>query len=84
MHAEGTSERFIIDEPNMENDVDIFGTPVVVPLSFSMFKRQIESVIELHPQIKFFNATEGGVHINGTKDILLSDIIKKYEGLYAE
>ena len=84
LHAEGTSERFIINEPNMENDVDIFGTPVVVPLSFSMFKRQIESVIELHPQIKFFNATEGGVHINGTKDILLSDIIKKHEGLYAE
>ena len=74
-HAEGTSHRFTKSELNPTNAKDIFGDDVTIPNDFALFKTQIESIIKQHPEISFLNATEGGVHIENAKDVLLKEVL---------
>ena len=75
LHAEGTSEQYTKSETSVTNAKDIFGEDVTIPNDFMLFKNQIETTIKEHPGIKFLNATEGGVHINGAKDIKLVEVL---------
>lgn len=75
LHAEGTSAQFTKAETSVANAKDIFGDDVTIPNDFALFKNQIETTIKEHPEIKFLNATEGGIHIQGTSNVKLKDII---------
>ena len=75
LHAEGTSRQYKKAGSNPSNAKDIFGDDVTIPNDFALFKGQIEATIKEHPEIKFLNATEGGVHIDGANDVKLKDII---------
>ncbi len=75
MHASDTSQHFADRDSDRKESVDIFGEAVSVPTNLQIFKDQIENIIRKNPQIKFLNATEGGVHIDGAEDIKLLDIL---------
>ena len=74
MHAEGTATRFLDYENNRSVLKDINNEDVTVSNDLALFKTQIEITIQEHPEIRFLNATEGGLHIKGTKDIKLNDL----------
>jgi hypothetical protein len=73
LHADGTSRLYTNNSYNTPNAQDIYGENVVIPNDFALFKSQIETTIKKHPEIIFLNATEGGVHIEGTKDVKLHE-----------
>lgn len=75
MHAEGTSTRIIEHGNNQKVLKDIYGDEVTTSNDLAIFKSQIESTIREHKNIKFFNATEGGLHIEGAKDVLLKHLL---------
>ncbi len=75
LHAEGTSRQYAKAGSNPTNAKDIFGEDVTIPNDFGLFKGQIETTINEHPEIKFLNATEGGVQIEGAINARLKDII---------
>ena len=75
LHAKGTSAQYVKNPSSISNAKDIFNEDVIIPNDFLLFKSQIESTIKENPEILFFNATEGGVHINGAKDIKLKEVL---------
>lgn len=77
LHAEGTSQQYTKNGESIPNAKDIYGDDVFVSNDFALFKSQIETTIKSHPEIRFYNATEGGLHIEGAKNIKLHDIISK-------
>ena len=76
LHAKDTSQQYTKNHENKPNFKDILGNDVTISNDFALFKSQIESTIKNHPDIQFFNATEGGVHIEGTLDVKLKDMLK--------
>jgi len=77
LHAEGTSAQYTKTESSPTNAKNIYGEDVTIPNDFALFKSQIEATIKKHPEIKFLNATEGGVHIEGSADIPLRGIFSQ-------
>ncbi len=75
MHAEGTSTPFLENGKNLRVLKDIYGDRVTTSSDLAIFKSQIESTIREHKDIKFFNATEGGLHIEGAKDVMLTHLL---------
>ncbi len=75
MHAEGTSQHLSADNETRKKALDIFGRDVTVPANLEIFKIEIEKIISENKDIKFYNATEGGLHIEGTTDVLLKNIL---------
>ena len=69
MHAADTSQHLVDLNTERKAAVDIFGDPVTVPINLEIFKSQIENIIRENPGIKFLNATEGGLHIEGAEDV---------------
>lgn len=75
MHAKDTSAPFVSEKIERKMGKDIFGEEVSIPTNLSMYKNSIEKVIKEHRSIRFINATEGGLHIEGTTDMKLKDIL---------
>ena len=75
MHAEGTSQQYIQSDGNIPNAKDIFGDDVFVSNDFALFKSQIECTINNHPEIAFYNCTEGGLTIKGASNQKLHDLL---------
>ena len=75
LHAEETSARYVKMPSSIYNAKDIFNEDVTIPNDFLLFKSQIETTIKDNPEIQFFNATEGGIHINGTTDVKLTEVL---------
>lgn len=53
---------------------DINGNLVRTSIELNGFKVALENIIREFPQIEFINATEGGVNVNGTKNINLENV----------
>lgn len=75
LHAEGTSTRYIKNPSSISNAKNIFNEDVIIPNDFLLFKPQIETTIKENQEIRFIIATEGGVHINGTTDVKLTEVL---------
>ena len=75
LHAEGTSAQFTKNKTNAVNAKDIFGDDVTIPNDFILIKGQIEATIKEHPEIRFLNATEGGIHITGANNVNLRSVL---------
>lgn len=54
------------------------GSPIPTNQLWKDFKLGLEMKIMAHPERLFFNATEGGAKINGTKSITLAEVIHQY------
>jgi hypothetical protein len=76
MHAKETATQLAIDNKERIKGLDIFGNTVSIPANLAVFKSQIEDVIANNPNIRFLNATEGGLHITGAKDCKLRDVLE--------
>lgn len=57
--------------------VDINGNPVYSSEMFVGINRAIAGFIRTNPQCKFINATEGGLNIEGARNVTLRDVIDK-------
>jgi len=55
---------------------DINGEMVRTSLVLNNYRKKLEEIIKLYPNIKFINATEGGARIDGTISMKLKDVLK--------
>ena len=53
---------------------DIYGNMVRVPQNLELFRKRIEELVLQNPQIRFQNATEGGVPIQGVPNTTLKEL----------
>lgn len=58
---------------------DIYGNDILTSLTFLMFKQQMEKIISNSKDVNFINATEGGLHIDGTIDLSLRETINTFK-----
>lgn len=75
-HAEGTSMQGGTDESQLFKTKDIFGNDAFMPRNFRMFRDTLERTIKKYPQVKYYDATEGGVQIEGAVNVKLFDMFK--------
>lgn len=81
LHAENA----IIDGENLNTtdyDIlvkDINGKDVPTSYSLDSFRKSFEQFINVTPNIKYINATEGGANINGTEIQTLKSVIEKFK-----
>ena len=66
------------DLENVVMDVDIFGNPIKSSREFKLYKEWFEQQIRTDKKIEVIDATEGGIRIEGTKLMTLSDAIDRY------
>ncbi len=59
-------------------DVDINGDPIRSSREFKLYKEWFEQQIRADKSLEVIDATEGGIRIEGTKLMTLSDAIDKY------
>lgn len=78
MHAEGSW-----DEDNDEKyihkqieAVDILGNPVYTDSAFVGMKQIFEGIIADHPKVRFLNASEGGLGLDGAENVKLADLLE--------
>lgn len=76
VHAENTSLRKLSSEENLRTVIDIHGDKVRTSKSLTLYLRWIEERIKRSPNVEFFDATEGGARIDGTKIEALKDVLK--------
>lgn len=58
---------------------DINGNEVRTSITLNSFRIALENIISLFPNIKFINATEGGVNIRGAENKNLKEVVNKIE-----
>lgn len=59
---------------------DIFGQDVYTDAPFEGMRQIFERIISMHPQLQFFNATEGGIAIQGAPNRELRELLNEWEG----
>ncbi|MDT3699099.1 MAG: 6-hydroxymethylpterin diphosphokinase MptE-like protein [Thermincola sp.] len=64
-------------EKQMVEMVDIFGNKVYALRGYLQIKYDYESNLKHYPNIRFINATEGGLGINGTEIKTLLDVMRE-------
>lgn len=68
-----------IDElEHVEMDVDIYGNPIRSSREFKLYKEWFEERISDDKSLEVIDATEGGIRIDGTRLMTLSDAIDEY------
>lgn len=80
-HGDKASAHFENNKIENETEYYVKGVKeekVKTNFDFNIFRERIEMMIKLYNNITFINATEGGAHINGTIEMDLKDVIKKY------
>jgi hypothetical protein len=77
LHAEGSWDEDIEDRyiRKQIETVDIFGNKVYTDKTFIGMKNIFESIIADSPEVKYYNATEGGLPIKGAENIALADLL---------
>ncbi len=66
---------------NLKEEKNIYNEKVWTDLRFDMYKNWYEEQCEKNNKIKFYNATEGGIIINGMENIKLEELIKKFNDI---
>ncbi|MDT8903903.1 motility associated factor glycosyltransferase family protein [Anaeroselena agilis] len=77
LHAEGSWDEEIEDRyiRKQIETVDILGNQVYTDKTFIGMKKIFESIIADSPEVKYFNATEGGLAIEGAENVALADLL---------
>lgn len=77
LHAEGSWDENDEDKwiKKQIETVDIHGNPVYTDKAFLGMKKIFETVIADHPSVRFINASEGGLAINGADNVHLADLL---------
>ncbi len=74
-HAEGTSGTEMSAESGFcYQRKDIDGNIVLVPRNLELFRIRLEELVAKNPQVRFRNATEGGVAIKGVPNVRLKEL----------
>ncbi|WP_307972140.1 6-hydroxymethylpterin diphosphokinase MptE-like protein [uncultured Brachyspira sp.] len=66
---------------NLKEEKNIYNEKVWTDSRFDMYKNWYEEQCEKNNKIKFYNATEGGIIINGMENIKLEELIKKFNDI---
>ena len=66
---------------NLREEKNIYNEKVWTDSRFDMYKNWYEEQCEKNNQIKFYNATEGGIIINGMENIKLEELAKKIDDI---
>lgn len=56
---------------------DIYGNKAYAVIQYLQIKYDLESVIKLYPGIRFINATEGGLGLDGVENMTLAEAMEK-------
>lgn len=74
----GAKKTEIEDLEHVVMDVDINGNPIRSSREFKLYKEWFEQQIRADKKLEVIDATEGGIRIEGTKLMTLSDAIDEY------
>ena len=66
---------------NLREEKNIYNEKVWTDSRFDMYKNWYEEQCEKNNKIKFYNATEGGIIINGMENIRLEELIEKFNDI---
>lgn len=66
---------------NLREEKNIYNEKVWTDSRFDMYKNWYEEQCEKNNKVKFYNATEGGIIINGMENIKLEELIKKFNDI---
>ena len=66
---------------NLREEKNIYNEKVLTDSRFDMYKNWYEEQCLKYNQIKFYNATEGGIVINGMENINLEELIQKFNDI---
>ena len=66
---------------NLREEKNIYNEKVWTDSRFDMYKNWYEEQCEKNNKIKFYNATEGGIIINGMENIKFEELIKKFNDI---
>lgn len=66
---------------NLIEEKNIYNEKVWTDSRFDMYKNWYEEQCEKNNKIKFYNATEGGIIINGMENIRLEELIEKFNDI---
>ena len=66
---------------NLREEKNIYNEKVWTDSRFDMYKNWYEEQCTKNDKIKFYNATEGGIIINGMENIKLEELIKKFNDI---
>lgn len=66
---------------NLREEKNIYNEKVWTDSRFDMYKNWLEEQCIKNDKIKFYNATEGGIKINGMDNIKLEELIEKYNDI---
>lgn len=69
---------------NLREEKNIYKEKVWTDSRFDMYKNWFEEQCIKNNKIKFYNATEGGITINGMDNIKLEELIEKYNDIDIE
>lgn len=56
---------------------DIYGNRAYSIIQYLQIKYDLESKIKLYPKVRFINATEGGLGLDGVENMTLSEVLEK-------
>lgn len=59
---------------------DMYGEKVLTESNMEMYRRWFEFFIALKPQVRFVDATEGGVKIHGTEICTMQQVVEEFSG----
>jgi len=79
IHAKGSwnNEEIDFSKESYIKTENIFGDSVYTDKQFLGMKTALESLMKFHGNIEYINATEGGLHIEGTKVKTFEQVMKK-------
>ena len=74
----GSKKTEVEDLEHVVMDVDIYGNPIRSSREFKFYKEWFEQQIREDKKLEVIDATEGGIKIDGTRLMTLSDAINEY------
>lgn len=80
--AEDSFRKVTFEDYKKTDDIyvkDINGNEVRTSITLNRFRVALENIISLFPNIKFINATEGGVSIRGAENKNLKEVVNEIE-----
>lgn len=76
-HASGTSGQKVYKTDGLIEVEDIYGQKIYTARNWELFRHRIEAMIKRYPGVRFYDATEGGVRIEGTEICRLEELLGK-------
>lgn len=71
----------VLIDGNLREEKNIYNEKVWTDSRFDMYRNWFEEQCVKNNKIKFYNATEGGITINGMDNIKLGELIEKYNDI---